>query len=155
LRAVLRRVEGFPLGVDARLDPFDAHPELAGRGFMFIYLTGRGESSYLFPPVPFGEVVRLAEGAVPMGYTQLWVLQWEAAVRPGRGRTIGPGRRRAAQAVAGTRARERAFVLLGERAGHVGTAATLPQAVSAARVLAVEQRARIALALLVVDVTWH
>ena len=152
---MLRRVEGFPLGADARLDPFDAHPDLAGQGYMFIYLTGRGECSYLFPPIPRGNVVRVAEETVPMGYTQLWILQWEAALRPERRRAIRPAQRRAARAVAETRPGERSFVLLGERTGAVGAAETLRAATAAARVIAVEARAQIVVGLLVADVTWH
>src|SRR5574341_1026602 len=76
-----RIIQGFTLGSDQARDPFENHDTTA-QALMFIYLSGRGEYSHLFPAVSVNDVIEAAGAAIPMGYTQLWIIQWLASVHP-------------------------------------------------------------------------
>lgn len=149
-------VQGFRLGLDARRNPFDAHWDIAGRGHLFIYLTGRGELSYLFPDAPESDIIGEVERCIPMGYTQIWILRWMVSVRPEPGKKTKPFDRRAAQDLAQAGIREgRSYVLIGENSRCFGHTEKLHCATGAAGVLAAENSVRIAIGLLKANVTWH
>lgn len=121
---------------------------------MFVYLTGRGEHSHLFPRIPVSDVVDEAAKTIPMGYTQLWVIGWLTAVGPSsRGRRT---HRRPAASLSHERVVGGASHLVLSEAGHyLGWSDTRGGAVRAARAIAHEQRVRLAVGLLVADVGWH
>jgi hypothetical protein len=91
------RIQHFRLGLEQRRDPFDQNQDLAGQKHLFLYLTGRGEFSYLFPETMEKEIINEAEQTIPVGYTQLWILEWITAIRPESGEKVKPSQRRAAQ----------------------------------------------------------
>ena len=113
-------VQGFRFGLEARLNPFDVHEDLAGRKHLFLYVTGRGELSYLFPDAPESDIIGEAERCIPMGYTQIWILEWVVSVRPepGKKNEVPSAARRAGTGAgrnprgAFVRAHRRAFALL-------------------------------------------
>lgn len=153
---MLSRVEGFQPGLDGRRDPFDQHPDLARSTLLFIYLTGRGQFSYLIEGMTEHEIIREAERTIPMGYTQIWVLQWASAVRPEYGREASAEERQATGELRQDRPREdHSYVLLGENARNFGWTGGVEAATRAARAIAAKERVRVAIGLLKNDVTWH
>jgi len=109
--AMGRIIQKFKLGRDESKDPFEKHDTTA-QSLMFIYLTGRGEYSYLFEAASVNEVIEEAGATIPMGYTQLWIIQWLKSVHPMSGdRKVRRARRLAAEAGA----RDRGTVLSGHR----------------------------------------
>lgn len=149
-------IPDFPLGRAQKMSPFDAHEDIATQTCLFLYLTGRGQYSYLFADTPGLLAVNEAERTIPMGYTQLWVLSWTTSIQPMYRKKSKPSQRRAVQTVARNRTLEgRSYVLIGENGMHFGSTEKLHTAVAAARLLAVEKRIRIVIALLKANVTWH
>jgi hypothetical protein len=149
-------IQGFRPGLESRMDPFEQHPDSAGRRYRFIYLTGRGTYSYLFPSMPENDIVAEAEAAIPMGYTQIWILEWIAAIRPESGKKIQPSQRRAAQNLRLNGVLEgRSHILIGENGQCFGCTEKLQAAIGASRLLAVEKHIRIAIGLLAANITWH
>ncbi len=151
-----RRIQGLQLGLEERRSPFEPNPDIDGRRYLFLYLTGRGEYSYLFPPTTESHIMDAAAQSIPMGYTQIWILEWIRAVRPELGQKTTPSQRRAAQHLSqdGTRAGY-SYVLIGESAQYLGGTENLHTAIEASRLLVLEKRVRIALGLLKASVTWH
>ncbi len=78
---MFRAIPGFRLGLEHRRNPFDQHPDIVGQHYLFVYVTGRGEYSYVFPPTTENDIIDAAEHAIPMGYTQRWILEWVNAMR--------------------------------------------------------------------------
>ena len=76
-----RIIQSFRLGRDEGEDPFDKRDTTA-QSLMFIYLTGRGEYSYLFEAASVSEVIEEAGATIPMGYTQLWIIRWLKSIHP-------------------------------------------------------------------------
>lgn len=153
---MFRRIQGFRLGLEQASNPFDPHPELIGQHYLFLYLTGRGEYSYVFPPLAESDIIEAAAHSIPMGYTQIWILEWINAVRPEPRKKIKPFQRRATQHLKPERFQEgHSYVLIGENARCFGGAETLPAALGASKVLAVESAVRIVIGLLKANVTWH
>lgn len=149
-------IQGFRLGLDARRSPFDEHRDISGRKHLFLYLTGRGELSDLFPVAPESDIIDEAERCIPMGYTQIWILQWVASVRPEPEKTTKPFQRRAAQELAQTGIREgHSYVLIGEHSRCFGHTEKLHAARRAAEALAAENSVRIAIGLPKANLTWH
>jgi hypothetical protein len=152
---MLRRIESFGLGRDRRLDPFDERTGGPRERLWFAYLAGRGECSFLFTPASVDEVVEAAR-SVPIGRTDLWVLERVAVTRPRRRTRARPADRRAAQTLDnGAPNAARPHVLIGERGQSFGTAAQARIALAAARALADEHDVRIVVARLVENVPWH
>jgi hypothetical protein len=79
---MFRRMQGLRLGLEHRRSPFIRHPDIVGEHHLFIYLTGRGEYSYLFPQTTESDIIDTAAQSIPVGYTQLWILEWINAVQP-------------------------------------------------------------------------
>ena len=149
-------VQGFRFGLEARLNPFDVHEDLAGRKHLFLYVTGRGELSYLFPDAPESDIIGEAERCIPMGYTQIWILEWVVSVRPEPGKKTKSHQRRAAQELAQGGIREgHSYVLIGEHSRCFGHTEKLHAAKGAAEALAAENSVRIAIGLLKANMTWH
>jgi hypothetical protein len=150
----VQRLDGFPLGDDARRDPFDA-PRLDGMPEWFVYVSGRGQGSWLFPAMDITHIEAAAAATVPMGYTDLWVLERLAVVPPPR--RVAPGDRRAAgkSRLAGSARRPDARVLLREDGRCLGWAPTPATALRAARGLAVAHQQRILIGRLIADLPWH
>ena len=153
---MFRRIQGFRFGLEQARNPFDPHPELSGQHDLFLYLTGRGEYSYVFPPMAESDIIEAAAQSIPMGYTQIWILEWINAVRPEPRKKIKPFQRRATHHLRPERFQEgHSYILLGENARCFGGAETLPAALGASKVIAVESAVRIAIGLLKATVMWH
>jgi len=153
---VRSRIQDFPFGVEERLDPFDRHPELAGRRYLFIHLTGRGEFSYLFSYRSENEIIDAAAGSIPMGYTQIDILEWCDSIGPNPGHKPKSWQRRAAENLRRDRGAEgRAWLLVGDNSQTFGWTDSLHLAEGAAAVIATQRRIRIAIALLRASVSWH
>ncbi len=153
---MFRRIQGLILGLDERRNPFDPQSDIANHGYLFLYVTGRGEYSYLFAPMEEEEILRAADEAVPMGYAQLMVLEWVQAFHPAPGVGIKPSERRAGQDLSLKAAREgRSYALIGENGEWFGCAEKLPTAMSAARSIAAEKRVRVALGLVKSSLAWR
>jgi hypothetical protein len=154
--AMFRPIQGFRLGLDHCRNPFDQHADIVGQHHLFIYLTGRGAYSYIFPPTAESDILDAAAHCIPMGYTQIWVLEWINAVRPTLGKPPRPSQRRAAQQLRLDRMQEgHTYVLIGENAQCFGGTERLPWALGASRWLAAERAMRIAVGLLTANITWH
>jgi len=153
---MFRRIQGLRLGLEQRRNPFEQHPDIVGQHYLFLYLTGRGEYSYVFPQTTESHIIEAAAQSIPMGYTQLWILEWVRAIRPELGQKIKPSQRRAAQHLRQDRVQEGySYVLIGENAQCFGGTEKLHTAIGASRSIAVERQVRIALGLLKANVTWH
>src|SRR5687767_5887952 len=112
---MFRRIPGFPLGLKHCRNPFDPHPDIMGQHYLFLYLTGRGEYSSVFPPTPEHDILDAAAHAIPMGSTQLWILEWITAMQPERGKKLKSVQRRAVQTLRQDQMQEgRSYVLIGE-----------------------------------------
>ncbi len=153
---MFRRIQGFRLGLEQRRDPFDQHQDITGQNYLFLYLTGRGEYSYLFPNATENSVIDEAERSIPMGYTQIWILEWINSIRPNPGKKIRPFQRRAAQDLRPGGVQEgRSYVLIAENGQCLGCTEKLHGAIGAAKLIAIEKQVRIAVGLLKANVTWH
>lgn len=157
---MFRPIKDFSLGLDGRKDPFEPNDDLADAVFLFIYMTGRGEYSYLFPDMSENDIVAEADRTIPMGYTQLLILEWIKSVRPryqrNKGKKVRPSQRRAAEELSQGGAQEgQAFVLLTENGLCLGWSPKLQLAESAALAIAEERKSRIVIALLRANITWH
>jgi hypothetical protein len=153
---MFRRIQGFRLGLEHCRNPFDPHPDIVGQHYLFLYLTGRGEYSYVFPPTTERDILDAAAHSIPMGYTQIWILEWVNAVRPEPGKRLKPSQRRAAHTLRRDGVQEgRSYVLLSENAQCFGSAETLQAALGASKALAIEHTVRIAVGFLKANVTWH
>lgn len=153
---MFRRIQGFRLGLEAQRSPFDQEHDIVGQHYLFIYLTGRGEYSYLFPHTTESNVIDEAARSIPMGSTQIWILTWMTALRPEPGKKITPSQRRAAQNLKLDRVEEgSAYVLIGETGQCFGCTERLQAALGASRLIAVERSVRIAIGLLQANVPWH
>jgi hypothetical protein len=103
-----------------------------------------------------GNIIDAAAQAIPLGYTQLWILEWMRAIRPELGQKITPSQRRAAQHLSQASVQEgHSYVLIGENGQCFGCTEKLPTAIGASRLLAVARQVRIALGSLQMNVTWH
>jgi hypothetical protein len=153
---MFRRIPGLQLGLEHCRSPFDPHPDLVGQHYLFIYLTGRGEYIYLFPLMPEHDILDAAAQAIPMGYTQIWILEWVNAVRLELGKKLKPSQRRAAYMLRQDQIQERrSYVLIGEQGQCFGGTDKRQAALGAAKAIASERRIRIAVGLLTANVTWH
>jgi len=149
-------LEKFRLGQDRRCDPFEPHEDLAGQLQLFVYVTSRGGFSYLFPDCNDNEVIDAAESSIPVGYTQIWILEWITALRPKPAREVKASERRAAGDLKLHGAREgRSYILIAENGRCFGIADTLHRARAAAVAIGTQERVRIAVGRLKADVTWH
>lgn len=148
-------IENFRFCQEANRDPFDENDDIKAENYQFLYLTGRGQCSRLFPETKGDIMVAEAERCIPMGYTQIWVIQWARSINPGATK-IKSSQRRAAQNLRKDRIQEqRSWVLLGEDGVYLGWSDKLHSAVEAAGVISAEKRIRIAIGLLKADITWH
>jgi hypothetical protein len=153
---MFRRIQGLQLGLEQCRNPFEPHPDLAGQHYLFLYLTGRGEYSYLFPQMTEGHIINAAAQAIPLGYTQIWILEWVRAMRPKPGQKIRPSQRRAVQHLSQASVQEgHSYVLIGEHGQCFGCTENLSTAIGASKLLNVARQVRIALGLLQMNVTWH
>ena len=153
-------VRDFSLGLEWRKDPFDPNDDISSRAFLFIYLTGRGEYSYLFPEMAEDDIIIEADRTIPTGYTQIWILEWIRAVRPQSGKIkrekVKPFQRRAVENLRQSGAQERqSYVLLGENGLCFGWSDKLHSAEGAAKLIAEEKKLRVVIGLLRADITWH
>jgi hypothetical protein len=136
---MFRRIPGFRFGLDNRRSPFDQHADIVAQHYLFIYLTGRGEYSYLFPHTTESDIIDAAEQSIPMGYTQIWILEWINAIRPESVKKTKPFQRRAAQNLRRDRVQEgHSYVLIGENAQCFGCTDTLQAALGASKSIAIE-----------------
>lgn len=154
------RVQDFSLGLEWRKDPFDPNDDISGRTFLFIYVTGRGEYSYLFPDMADNDIIVEANHTIPMGYTQIWILEWVMSVRPQAGKIkrkkAQPFQRRAVESLRQGGAQERrSYVLLGEEGLCFGWSDKLHSAEGAAKLIAEEKKLRVVIGLLRANITWH
>jgi hypothetical protein len=98
---MLSLIPRFSPGQDARRPPFDPGQAPAEECLSFLYVTGRGRYSPLFPCMSLHAVLTGAGQTIPMGHTSIWVLEWRMAAgpeTPGRTRALPkPSRRRAAE----------------------------------------------------------
>jgi hypothetical protein len=153
---MFRPIPGLRLGQEDRRNPFDPHPDLVGQHYLFLYLTGRGEYSYLFPPMPGNDILDAAAQAIPMGYTQLWILEWVSAIRPELGKKMKPFQRRAVHYLRQNQVQEgHAYVLLGEHGQCFGGTAKVSAALGASKAIASERILRIVVGFLTANITWH
>jgi hypothetical protein len=153
---MFRRIQGFRLGLDHCRNPFEPHPEIVGQHYLFLYLTGRGEYSYLFPPTAEHVILDAASQSIPMGYTQLWILERITAMRPALGKNMKPSQRRAVHTLRQDRVQEgHSYVLIGEHGQYFGGTDKLSAALGASKAMAAERAVRIAVGFLTANVTWH
>jgi len=154
------RVRDFSLGLKWRKDPFAPNDDISGQTFLFIYVTGRGEYSYLFPDMAEGDIITEANHTIPMGYTQIWILQWIMSVRPQSGKIkrkkVKPFQRHAVEDLRQGGVQERqSYVLLGEDGLCLGWSDKLRSAEGAAKLIAEEKKVCVAIGLLRANITWH
>jgi hypothetical protein len=153
---MFRHMQGLQLGLDHRRSPFDLHPEMVGQHYVLLYLTGRGEYSSLFPPMLEHDTLDAAAHAIPMGSTQLWILEWINAMRPEPGKKLKPFQRRAVHTLRQERVQEgHSYVLIGENGQGFGGTEKMQAALGASKAIAVERVVRIAVGFLAANVTWH
>ena len=153
---MFRCIQGLQLGLEQGRNPFEPHPDLVGQHYLFLYLTGRGEYSYLFPQMSEDHIINAAAQAIPLGYTQVWILAWVRAMRPEPGQKIRPSQRRAVQHLSQASVQEgHSYVLIGEHGQCFGCTEKLSTAIGASKLLTVARQVRIALGLLQMNVTWH
>ena len=149
-------IPNFTLGMEQRLNPFNHGFDPENKTFMFIHLTGRGGFSYLFPEISEQAIVAEAERTIPMGYTQIWVLEWIKAVQPDFAKKTRPAQRRSVEKIGHGTVRENiSFVLFGENGICFGSTDSIHTAREAAGFLAVEKKTRIVIGLLRVNISWH
>lgn len=149
-------IPGFPLGLEEKRDPFAVAAAPVGAGLCFVYLTGRRTSSWLFPACPPEQILDEADQAIPMGYTQLWILEWRGAVASSLHKKAKPAAQRAVEALHQEAVQAGAsWPLLGENGAYFGWAESAATALAAAQVLAARHRTRIAVGRLLADVAWH
>ncbi|MBI2428106.1 MAG: hypothetical protein HYV29_04805 [Ignavibacteriales bacterium] len=149
-------IEHFSFGRDERLNPFSVNGDITSGSHQFIYLTGRGQCSYLFPRRSVEEIVREAEKTIPAGYTQLWILEWITSVLPSAERKIKSSQNRSKENLKSERViADHSYILLGDDKGSLGWTDNVQAANDAAKALASEMNLRIAVALLKGDLTWH
>jgi hypothetical protein len=153
---MFRRIPGFPLGLAPPRNPFDPPPDLVGQHYLFLYLTGRGEYSYVFPPTPEHDILDAAAHAIPMGSTQIWILEWVNAVRPELGKKLKPSQRRTVHTLRQDQMQEgHSYVLIGENGQCFGGTEKVSAALGASKAIASERTVRIAVGFLTANVTWH
>jgi hypothetical protein len=153
---MFRPIQGLRLGLEDRRNPFDPHPDLVGQHYLFLYLTGRGEYSYIFPPTTQNDILDAAAQAIPMGYTQLWILEWINAMRPEPGKQRMPFQRRAVHHLRQDQVQEgHSYVLIGEHGQCFGFTNTWHTATGASKAIAVASTSRIVVGFLKANITWH
>jgi hypothetical protein len=106
------------------------------------------------------DIIAEAEHTIPMGYTQLWILEWVMSVRPRAGKLkrkkVKPSQRRAAENLRQDGLQERnSYVLLGKNGRCFGWSDNPHSAVGAAKLIAEEGMVRVAIGLLQANITWH
>jgi hypothetical protein len=102
------------------------------------------------------DILDAAAQSIPMGYTQLWVLEWINAVRPELGKKITPFQRRAVHTLRQERVQEGcSYVLIGEHGQCFGGTAKVSAALGASKAIASERGVRVAVGFLTANVTWH
>jgi len=149
-----RIIQKFKLGRDESKDPFEIHDTTA-QSLMFIYLTGRGEYSYLFEAASVNEVIEEAGATIPMGYTQLWIIQWLKSVHP------MSGDRKVRRARAGSPLRQeraiagQSYLAIARDGRYWGWSESLERAASAAQKISNNQGIALAIGLLKADESWH
>ncbi len=149
-----RIIQSFRLGRDEGKDPFDKR-DAATQSLMFVYLTGRGEYSYLFEAALVNEVIGEAGASIPMGYTELWVIQWLKSVHPISG---GPRVRsvRGGSPLRQERVTEgRSYLVIARDGRYWGWSGRLEQAATVAQKISSEHGIALAIGLLKANVTWH
>lgn len=147
---MLSSIPEFTYGQEARRDPFAPG---AGEG-VFLHLTGRGQTSYLIAAEQ-EPGLNAALDAIPMGYTQIWVIEWAGAAGPAEGTLPAPVRRAAGRLCQDRPRQGESWVLIGERGGCLGWCRDRITALEAARAVSDEKKVRIAVGLLRLDITWH
>jgi hypothetical protein len=153
---MFRRIPGFPRGLEQGRNPFDPHPAIVGQHYLFLYLTGRGEYSYVFPPMTEHDILNAAAQSIPMGSTQLWILEWVNAIQPELGKKMKPFQRRAAHTLLQDQMQEgRSYVLIGEHGQCFGGTEQMQTALGASKAIAVDRAVRIAVGFLIANVPWH
>jgi hypothetical protein len=102
------------------------------------------------------DLLDAAAQAIPMGYTQLWILEWVSAIRPELGTKSKPFQRRAVHTLRQEQVQEgHSYVLLGEHGQCFGGTAKVSAALGASKAIASERSLRIAVGFLTANVTWH
>lgn len=155
---MFRLIPDFSFGLVERRNPFDRR-DGSEETLLFLYVTGRGEFSYLFEVMSEHVILSEAEKSIPRGYTQLWLLERILAVQPSsktERQGIRSSHRRAVEALRRDAVQAGlSYVLLAENGHNLGWSPRLPAAENAARAIVAGNHGRIVIALLRADITWH